>query len=290
MSRSLSAALGGAVLSSIALSVSTAAHAENAGSQPSTPLPPVIVKQAAPKPANRQSLQKKKPAPEQPASAPAREGEGSGQVAISPSLRPTPLSQLGSSVTVITGQDLEAKQNRTVPDALSGVPGLNVVQAGGSGGITSVFIRGTDANHTKVLIDGIDVSDPSSPDGAFDFAHLLTSGIGRIEILRGAQSGLYGSDAIGGVIDIRTVPGSGPAQVTGSVEALPRPSTRPLASAALPAHSATRSTRRIFMPGMCRLRRWNCWRQERRATTTLTTIKPMRAGLAFRSARRSTWA
>ncbi len=219
MSRSLSAALGGAVLSSIVLSVPTTAHAEETGSQSSTALPPVVVKQAAPKPAKPRSVQKKKPAPERPASPPAPESEGSGQVAISPALRPTPLSQTGSSVTVITSQDLEAKQNRTVPDALSSVPGLNVVQTGGPGGITSVFIRGTDANHTKVLIDGIDVSDPSSPDGAFDFAHLLTAGIDRIEILRGPQSGLYGSDAIGGVIDIRTVPGSGPAQVTGSVEA-----------------------------------------------------------------------
>ena len=219
MPRSLSAALGGAVFSSIVLTVPTVAHSEESGGQSSTPLPPVIVKQTAPKPAKQRSVQKKKTAAAGPASPPAPEGGDSGQVAISPSLRPTPLSQIGSSVTVITSQEIEAKQSRTVPDALSGVPGLNVVQAGGQGGITSVFIRGTGANHTKVLIDGIDVSDPSSPDGAFDFAHLLTSGIGRIEILRGPQSGLYGSDAIGGVIDIRTVPGSGPAQVTGSVEA-----------------------------------------------------------------------
>ena len=99
------------------------------------------------------------------------------------------------------------------------MPGLNLVQTGSPGGATSVFLRGSNANHTKVLVDGIDVSDPTSPTGAFDFGHLLTSGIDRIEVLRGPQSGLYGSDAIGGVIDIRTKPGSGPAQVTGSVEA-----------------------------------------------------------------------
>ncbi len=217
MLRCLCAAFGGVVFSAFVLSI-PAAYAEEAGNRSSTPLPPVVVKQAAPKPAKGRNLQKKKPSPEVSAPAPAQEGEGSGQVAYSPSLRATPLSQLGSSVTVITSQDIEAKQNRTVPDALSGVPGLNVVQSGGPGNITSVFIRGTDANHTKVLIDGIDVSDPSSPDGAFDFAHLMTSGIDRIEVLRGPQSGLYGSDAIGGVIDIRTKPGSGPAQITGSVE------------------------------------------------------------------------
>ena len=105
-----------------------------------------------------------------------------------------------------------------MPDALSTVPGLNVVQTGGPGGQTSVFMRGTNSNHVKVLIDGIDVSDPSITNGAFDFAHLLTGDIERIEVLRGPQSGLYGSDAIGGVISITTKKGEGPPKVTASVE------------------------------------------------------------------------
>ncbi len=113
---------------------------------------------------------------------------------------------------------MEAKQERTLPDALVDVPGLNVVQTGGPGGTTSVFIRGTNSNHTKVLIDGIDVSDPSSPDGSFDFSNILTAGVDRIEVLRGPQSGLYGSDAVGGVINIITKSGSGPAQFHGSIE------------------------------------------------------------------------
>src|SRR5580704_5495211 len=90
-------------------------------------------------------------------------------VVVSATLVPTPESQLGSSVTVITSQDIEAKQERTLPEVLNDVPGLNVVQTGSPGGTTSVFIRGTNSNHTKVLIDGIDVSDPSSPDDSFDF-------------------------------------------------------------------------------------------------------------------------
>ncbi len=139
-------------------------------------------------------------------------------IVVSPTTVPTPVNQIANSITVITGQDLERDQRRTVTDALTAVPGLQVVQNGSSGAQTSVFIRGTNSNHVKVLIDGIDVSDASNPNGAFDFAHLLTSDIEKIEVLRGPQSGLYGASAIGGVISITTKKGSGPAKVTGLVE------------------------------------------------------------------------
>ena len=130
----------------------------------------------------------------------------------------TPAAQLGSSVTVITAADIAAEQLRTVSDVLKLVPGLNVVQSGGPGGVTSVFMRGTNSNHTKVLIDGIDVSDPSNSGATFDFGQLLASDIERIEVLRGPQSGLYGSDAIGGVISITTRSGKGPVNLSASVE------------------------------------------------------------------------
>ncbi|HTV26874.1 MAG TPA: TonB-dependent receptor [Xanthobacteraceae bacterium] len=152
-----------------------------------------------------------------PPSRPTNQG-ASDSVVVSPTTIPTPSDQSASSTTVITAADIESQQLRTVPDVLSLVPGLNVVQTGGPGGQTSVFMRGTNSNHVKVLIDGIDVSDPSNPNQSFDFGQLLTGDIARIEVLRGPQSGLYGSDAIGGVISITTKQGSGPPRVTASVE------------------------------------------------------------------------
>jgi vitamin B12 transporter len=130
---------------------------------------------------------------------------------------PTPESEVASSITVITADDIAAKQSQTLPDVLKDAPGLNLVQTGGPGGQTSIFMRGTNSNHTKVFVDGIDVSDPSNSD-SFDFGQFLAQDIERIEVLRGPQSGLYGSDAIGGVIDIITKSGSGPAQFTANVQ------------------------------------------------------------------------
>ncbi len=141
-----------------------------------------------------------------------------GPVVVTATRLPTPESEVVSSITVITAEEIEQKQERTLPDALADVPGLNVVQTGGPGATTSVYMRGTDANQVKVLIDGIDVGDPSSPDGSLNLANILTSNIARIEVLRGPQSGLYGADAIGGVINIITKAGSGPAALTGTLE------------------------------------------------------------------------
>jgi len=132
---------------------------------------------------------------------------------------PTPEIQVASSITVVTAEEIAARQIQTVPDLLKELPGLNVVQSGGPGAQTSVFIRGTNSNHTKVFIDGIDVGDPSNANAAFDFGQLLTQDIQQVEVLRGPQSGLYGSDAVGGVINVITKSGSGPAQMSAGVEA-----------------------------------------------------------------------
>ena len=140
-------------------------------------------------------------------------------VVVSATRIPTPESEVASSVTVITADDIAAKQSQTLPDILKDVPGLNLVQTGGPGGLTAIYMRGTNGNHTKVIVDGIDVSDPTSTDGSYDFSRFLTQDIQSIEVLRGPQSGLYGSDAIGGVINITTRSGSGPAHFTASAQA-----------------------------------------------------------------------
>ncbi|MES2471425.1 MAG: TonB-dependent receptor [Pseudomonadota bacterium] len=131
----------------------------------------------------------------------------------------TPVQQVASSVTVITAAQIESRQNRSLPDVLRQVPGLNIAQIGGAGGQTSVFMRGTNASHVKVLLDGIDVADPSTPSGAADISKFLAGDIAQVEVLRGPQGALYGSDAIGGVINIITKAGEGPAKFTASAEA-----------------------------------------------------------------------
>ncbi len=115
--------------------------------------------------------------------------------------------ETGSSVTVLDRETLDARQVRTVADALRTVPGVSVSQAGGAGAQTQVRIRGSEANHTLVLVDGIEVSATSGTD--FDLAHILTLNVERIEVLRGAQTALWGPDALGGVINIITRKGEG---------------------------------------------------------------------------------
>jgi len=130
----------------------------------------------------------------------------------------TPEAEIATSNTVITAADIQARQLQDVPDILRNVPGLEVVQSGGAGGQTSLFLRGTNSNHTKVLLDGIDIGDPANPTGAADVSKLLAGDIARVEVLRGPQSGLYGSDAIGGVISITTKSGEGPLSLRASAE------------------------------------------------------------------------
>jgi vitamin B12 transporter len=205
-----------------------AAHAQQSASPDLLPPvevnPPKRAETAQPpatqKPKSRQAATR--PNQQKPPEKPATPQPGIPNTAptvVSPTGVVTPASQIASSFTAISAQDIATQQYRTLPDALNTVPGLNVVQTGGAGGLTSVFIRGTNSNHTKVLVDGIDVSDPGNPNGSFDFAHLLTSDIHQVEVLRGPQSGLYGSDAIGGVISIITQKGDGPARWTATNEA-----------------------------------------------------------------------
>jgi vitamin B12 transporter len=145
---------------------------------------------------------------------------------------PTPVVDIPAGVTVIDRQTIEAQGYVTLVDALAAVPGLRVSQSGGPGGNASVFMRGTDSNHVLVLRDGMPLNDASDSSGAFNFGVDTLSDIERIEVIRGPMAALYGSGAIGGVINLisrrGTEPGphieaelSGgyPAQVAGSVVA-----------------------------------------------------------------------
>jgi vitamin B12 transporter len=127
-----------------------------------------------------------------------------------------PAENTGTSLTVVTAADLKNQQLRNAAEALRSLPGVSVSHTGGFAGLTQLRIRGAEANHTLVLIDGIEAN--AGHDGEFDFSDLSADDIERIEILRGAQSGLYGSKAIGGVVNIITKGGRGPLTVTGSVE------------------------------------------------------------------------
>ncbi|MFQ5579899.1 MAG: TonB-dependent receptor plug domain-containing protein, partial [Nitrospiria bacterium] len=109
------------------------------------------------------------------------------------------------TVTVLTTEQIEAKQADSVIALLWGVPGLHIDQAGGRGSVSSVYLRGGDPNYTLVLIDGVRVNDPTnSRGGSFDFSTLNVDSIERIEVVRGPLSSIYGSDAVAGVINIIT--------------------------------------------------------------------------------------
>lgn len=127
-----------------------------------------------------------------------------------------PATELGTAVTVVTGEQLRAQQITHAADALRGLPGVMVTRNSTPGSVTEVRLRGAENNHTLVLIDGVVANDPTS--GAFDFADLSTADIERIEVIRGAHSVIYGSGAVGGVINVITRGGRGPARVDVSTE------------------------------------------------------------------------
>ncbi len=118
-----------------------------------------------------------------------------------------PLDQVGRSVSVINKQEIERRQQRFLYDALNTTPGIQVTQSGSFGALASISLRGLPSNQTLVVQDGVVLNNPSSFGNTFDFANFDTAVIERIEVLRGAQSTLYGSDAIGGVINIVTKDG-----------------------------------------------------------------------------------
>ncbi|MEW6368363.1 MAG: TonB-dependent receptor [Acidobacteriota bacterium] len=159
--------------------------------------------------------------------AATNDGQGKGgvvipnpvEVVVTATRTELPTREVASSTTVISSAEIDQKQANSVVEALRNVPALDVVQSGGPGHHASVFIRGAQPEHTLMLIDGIEMNDPSSAGRTYDFEQLTTDDVDQIEIIRGPQSTLYGSDAIGGVINIITRKGDGPMSSSVSAEA-----------------------------------------------------------------------
>lgn len=122
--------------------------------------------------------------------------------------------ETGASITVISSDQIDKSQKMNIVDVLKNTPGISISTSSSLGGLADMYIRGTESNHVVVLVDGVKVNDTTSPQNGFDFAHLTTDNIERIEIVRGSQSTLYGSDAIGGVINIITKKGKGDPKFT----------------------------------------------------------------------------
>ena len=121
-----------------------------------------------------------------------------------------PTDEVGQAVTVIDAPTIETRQNVSIADILITTPGVRVNRADAVGGVTGVSIRGAETTQTLVLLDGVKINDPSIIGDAYDFGNLLTGNIRRVEILRGSNSVVYGSQAIGGVVNIMSAePGEG---------------------------------------------------------------------------------
>ncbi len=150
----------------------------------------------------------------------AGEADGGEEGAVLPPVVVTatrveqPVEEVGSAVTVITGESLRRRGIEFVADALDEVPGVTVPRSGTRGKTASVHIRGADSEQTLVLIDGVRMN--PSVGGRFELSAFRTDNIERIEVIRGPQSVLYGSDAIGGVVNIITRGGRGPLSATAS--------------------------------------------------------------------------
>jgi outer membrane receptor protein involved in Fe transport len=116
-------------------------------------------------------------------------------------------SQIASSVSVVSAEEIEDRGAQVAADVLRGLPGVEINQSGGRGTVTSAFIRGGDSDYNLVMIDGIELNDFG---GGFDLSPLPAEGVQQVEVIRGPESALYGSNAVAGVINLETIHGDGP--------------------------------------------------------------------------------
>ena len=138
------------------------------------------------------------------AAAPVSAANPMEETVIVSSRVPMPLRQVGTSVSVVTAQDLQIRGFNTLSDALRYEPGIAVLNNGGVGKATTLRVRGESGFRTRVYLDGMELTDTSGVQAGPNFAHLLSSGINRVEVLRGPQGVMYGADA-GGVVNINTL-------------------------------------------------------------------------------------
>ena len=129
------------------------------------------------------------------------------QVVVSASLGGSLAPQLGSSVSTVSDQEIDDRGAQNVTDVLRGIPGVALDDTGRRGGVTGAFIRGGDSNYNLVMVDGIQLNEFG---GDFDFAPLPADGVDHVEVARGAESALFGSNAVTGVVNIVTTRGEGP--------------------------------------------------------------------------------
>ncbi len=125
----------------------------------------------------------------------------SSSVVVTAEAEPLPIQQTPASVTVITRAEIDARQSITLPDALLYVPGVAIGRTGPEGGTASVFLNGGNSNFTKVLVDGTPVNEPGN---AVDFSNFTLDNVDKVEVVRGAESAIYGTDAVDGVIQVIT--------------------------------------------------------------------------------------
>lgn len=126
-----------------------------------------------------------------------------GEIVVSGSLSPVTEGQTGATVEILDSEELSGKDTSVIA-RLDRLPGVNSTANGGLGTNSSIQVRGLPSRYVVVRVNGIDMNDPSGTQNAFNFGSLTPSGIDRIEVLKGSQSALYGSEAIGGVVDITT--------------------------------------------------------------------------------------
>ncbi|HTG38762.1 TonB-dependent receptor plug domain-containing protein [Sphingomonas sp.] len=156
----------------------------------------------APAPLLAQSQPDRASAPD--AAATPGDDAPSGPILVTATRSPTAIDRVPASVTLLDKETIDRAGDLSVADLLVRTPGVTLTRNGGYGTATQLRIRGAESDQTVVVIDGVKINDPSSPGGGFNFANLLTGDASRIEVLRGPQSILWGSQAIGGVVNIVT--------------------------------------------------------------------------------------